>query len=47
VPGALILQTFGLNAQGYWGDVKSLGIMTGTFLAIAFLWLQFIVKEKR
>ncbi|KAJ3256010.1 hypothetical protein HK103_005817 [Boothiomyces macroporosus] len=47
VPGALVLQTFGLNAQGYWGDVKNLGIMGGAFLGVAFLWLQLFVKERR
>ncbi|KAJ3372343.1 hypothetical protein HDU91_003953 [Kappamyces sp. JEL0680] len=35
VPGALVLQTFGLNAQGYWTDVQSLGIMCSTFLVIS------------
>jgi hypothetical protein len=47
VPGALVLQTFGLNAQGYWLDVRAMGIMTGIFLGAAFIWLQLFVKERR
>ena len=47
VPGALILKTFGLNAQGYWADVNSLLITCSIFLGVAFIWLQFMVKEKR
>ncbi|KAL2912287.1 FAD-dependent urate hydroxylase [Polyrhizophydium stewartii] len=47
VPGSLILQAFGLNAQGYWEDVKLLCIMASVFFGVAFLWLQIVVKERR
>ncbi|KAJ3036219.1 hypothetical protein HDV00_002973 [Rhizophlyctis rosea] len=47
IPGAVILQTFGLDPQGYWRDVERLAIMFGAFLLVAFLWLQFLVKERR
>ncbi|TPX66990.1 hypothetical protein SpCBS45565_g04130 [Spizellomyces sp. 'palustris'] len=47
VPGTLILQTFGLNAQGYWGDVVRLGGMLGVLLFSGFLWLAVVVKERR
>ncbi|KAJ3099008.1 hypothetical protein HDU97_003535 [Phlyctochytrium planicorne] len=42
VPGAIILQTFGFNAKGYWQDVQYLVLMFLSFLAIGFLWLQFM-----
>ncbi|KAG0207816.1 hypothetical protein BGX33_006623 [Mortierella sp. NVP41] len=47
VPGAVILSTFGFNSGAYWKDVQSLGIMAGIFYAVAFLWLQFRVNERR
>ncbi|KAI8908931.1 hypothetical protein EDD86DRAFT_191026 [Gorgonomyces haynaldii] len=47
VPGALILQTFGLNASGFWDDVYLLIGSCGLFFGTAFLWLQFMVREKR
>ncbi|KAJ2997734.1 hypothetical protein HDV02_005204 [Globomyces sp. JEL0801] len=47
VPGALVLKTFGLDAQGYWSDVQNLAIMCGIFVAIAFVWLHVFVKERR
>lgn len=47
VPGAVILSTFGFNSGAYWKDVQSLGIMAGTFFAVAFIWLQLRVNERR
>ncbi|KAJ3297942.1 hypothetical protein HK104_011342 [Borealophlyctis nickersoniae] len=47
VPGAVILQTFGLDALGFWRDVTRLAILCGIFLTIAFVWLQVMVKERR
>ncbi|KAF9901628.1 hypothetical protein BX616_002202, partial [Lobosporangium transversale] len=47
VPGAVILSTFGFNSGAYWRDIQNLAIMAGTFFAIAFLWLQFRVNERR
>ncbi|KAH9270896.1 hypothetical protein BASA83_006849 [Batrachochytrium salamandrivorans] len=47
VPGSVILQVFGLNALGYWEDVKLLCIMSLVFLGIAFVWLQLFVRERR
>ncbi|KAJ3330156.1 hypothetical protein HDU76_006308 [Blyttiomyces sp. JEL0837] len=47
VPGAVILQTFGFEARGYWTDVRRLCYMYIGFLALGFVWLQFVVKERR
>ncbi|EGF77988.1 hypothetical protein BATDEDRAFT_13539 [Batrachochytrium dendrobatidis JAM81] len=47
VPGSVILQAFGLDALGYWEDVKLLGIMCMVFIGIAFIWLQLFVRERR
>ncbi|KAJ3018387.1 hypothetical protein HKX48_002938 [Thoreauomyces humboldtii] len=47
VPGALILQTFGLDANGYWKDVSRLVTMIAVFLAIGMVWLVAVVKERR
>eukprot|EP00842_Homolaphlyctis_polyrhiza_P002889 jgi/Hompol1/3600/HPOL_006637-RA len=47
VPGSFILQAFGLDAQGFWRDIQALGIMASVFIGVAFLWLQFVVKERR
>ncbi|KAG0320854.1 hypothetical protein BG000_003425 [Podila horticola] len=47
VPGAVILSTFGFNSGAYWKDVQNLGIMAGTFFAVAFIWLQLRVHERR
>jgi hypothetical protein len=47
VPGATILSTFGFNAKNYWPDVIKMGAMFTTFIVFAFVWLVFVVKEKR
>ncbi|KAI8604700.1 putative ABC transporter [Dissophora ornata] len=47
VPGAVILSTFGFNSGAYWTDVRNLGIMAASFFAVAFIWLQFRVNERR
>lgn len=47
VPGATILSTFGFNAKNYWPDVIKMGTMFTTFIVFAFVWLVFVVKEKR
>ncbi|KAI8347183.1 P-loop containing nucleoside triphosphate hydrolase protein [Choanephora cucurbitarum] len=47
VPGATILSTFGFNAKHYWLDVICLASMFTGLIAFAFVWLVFVVKEKR
>lgn len=47
VPGATILSTFGFNAKNYWPDVIRLASMFTAFITFAFVWLVFVVKEKR
>ena len=47
VPGALVLQTFGLNPQNFWEDVKAMGIMCSSFIFAAYIWLQVFVKEQK
>ncbi|RCH93850.1 hypothetical protein CU098_000648, partial [Rhizopus stolonifer] len=47
VPGATILSTFGFNAKHYWNDVICLASMFTGLIAFAFIWLVFVVKEKR
>ncbi|KAL0143366.1 hypothetical protein V8B55DRAFT_1476875 [Mucor lusitanicus] len=47
VPGATILSTFGFNAKNYWPDVIRLASMFTAFITFAFIWLVFVVKEKR
>ncbi len=47
VPGSVILTSFGLNVLGYWDDAYNLAVMCVSFLVVAFLWLQFAVKEQR
>lgn len=47
VPGATILSTFGFNAKNYWPDVIRLASMFTVFIVFAFIWLVFVVKEKR
>ncbi|KAJ1915964.1 (ABC) transporter [Tieghemiomyces parasiticus] len=47
VPGATILSTFGFNALNYWPDVARLAGMFLAFLVVAFIGLQFLVKERR
>ncbi|ORZ31938.1 hypothetical protein BCR44DRAFT_62443 [Catenaria anguillulae PL171] len=47
VPAAVILSTFGFNAQAYWADVYKLIGMSSGFLVVGFLVLHFKVKERR
>ncbi len=47
VPGAVILQTLGLDALGYWRDVARLWAMIGGVLGLSFLWLLLFVRETR
>jgi len=47
VPGATILSTFGFDASAYWRDVLKLTGMCAGFIVLAFICLQFIVREKR
>ncbi|KAJ1968395.1 (ABC) transporter [Dispira parvispora] len=47
VPGATILSTFGFNAMNYWPDVAKLGGMFLVFIGVAFVCLQWLVKERR
>jgi ABC-type multidrug transport system ATPase subunit len=47
IPGALVLDRLGLNALGFWDDTYALVTMTCSFLAIAYIWMQLFVREKR
>ncbi|KAI9190098.1 FAD-dependent urate hydroxylase [Blastocladiella emersonii ATCC 22665] len=47
VPAAVILSTFGFNAQAFWADVYKLVAMSSGFLVLAYLTLHFFVKERR
>ncbi|KAI9224515.1 hypothetical protein BC828DRAFT_373293 [Blastocladiella britannica] len=47
VPAAVILSTFGFNAQAYWADVWKLFGMAGGFLFTGYVVLVLVVKERR
>ncbi|KAI9137916.1 hypothetical protein BKA69DRAFT_1127772 [Paraphysoderma sedebokerense] len=47
VPAAVILSTFGFNAQSYWTDVVKLSVMFTVFLVASFVCLQVFVRERR
>lgn len=47
IPAATIISTFGFDASAYWRDMTKLSSMFLMFNIIAFLGLQFLVKERR
>lgn len=47
VPGALILETFGLNPKGYYSDLIRLALMSIGFLIIGYIWLKIFVRERK
>lgn len=47
IPGPIILARFGFNGQAFWADVGRLGCFVVVTLLTAFLFLKYLVKEKR
>lgn len=47
IAGRLILKQFGFDEDGYVRNVISLAVMFTVSLIVAFLFLKFLVKEKR
>lgn len=47
VPGAVILTTFGFNVAAYWKDVTCLGASVIVFLIIGYIFLHYLMVEKR
>ncbi|KAJ1509786.1 hypothetical protein HMI56_006633 [Coelomomyces lativittatus] len=47
VPAAVILSSFGFDAQAYWIDIAKLVTLGSVILTSAYLVLHFFVKEKR
>ncbi|KAI8996798.1 hypothetical protein BDB01DRAFT_768528 [Pilobolus umbonatus] len=47
IPGPIILARFGFNGQAFWNDVMKLIVYNIITLCMAFVFLKYIVKEKR
>lgn len=47
VPGAVILSTFGFDVSAYWRDVTSLTVSIFTFLILGYVFLHYLMIEKR
>lgn len=47
VPGASILSAFGFDTLAYWKDVIGLGVISGSFIIIAYVAMHTLLVEKR
>ncbi|KAI8060331.1 hypothetical protein BC940DRAFT_350622 [Gongronella butleri] len=47
IPGSLILSRFGFNGQAFWADIVRLGLFCTVTLTTAYLFLKYLVKERR
>lgn len=47
VPGAVILSTFGFNVSAYWKDVSCLAASIIAFLILGYIFLHWLMVEKR
>ncbi|EIE82698.1 hypothetical protein RO3G_07403 [Rhizopus delemar RA 99-880] len=47
IPGPIILARFGFNGQAFWSDVTRLMIFVCFTLSCSFIFLKYLVKEKR
>ncbi|CAO3587711.1 unnamed protein product [Absidia cylindrospora] len=47
IPGPIILARFGFNGQAFWRDVSRLGAFVMVTMMASFLFLKYLVKEKR
>jgi hypothetical protein len=47
IPGSIILARFGFNGQAFWADVMRLVFFVFATLLTSFLFLKYLVKERR
>jgi hypothetical protein len=47
IPGPIILARFGFNGQAFWADVTRLLCFVLVTLTTSFLFLKYLVKERR
>lgn len=47
IPGPIILARFGFNGQAFWSDVSKLIVFVIATLLTSFLFLKYLVKERR
>ena len=47
VPGASILSSFGFDPGAVWRDIISLAVIAGAVLLVAYIFLHFLLVEKR
>lgn len=47
IPGPIILARFGFNGQAFWSDVARLMVFVFFTLSCSFIFLKYLVKEKR